>query len=97
MSPSNRLPIFRELVEKLGTHDGYWAFAELQAGLATTGQPFFVGARVLVNKTWTWHEGDTWKTRYLNNLFSEMNYQGLEKTLLHLLPFEYASTNDPGP
>ena len=78
MSLSDRLPIFRELLENLGTNDDYWAFTELQAGLAITGQQF-VGAQALLNKTWTWHEGNTWKTRYFNNLSFEMNYQELEK------------------
>lgn len=78
MSLGDRLPIFRELLENLGTNDDYWAFTELQAGLAITGQQF-VGAQALLNKTWTWHEGNTWKTRYFNNLSFEMNYQELEK------------------
>ena len=78
MNLSNRLPVFRELLENLGTNDDYWAFTELQVGLAITGQQL-VGAQAQLNKTWTWHEGNTWKTRYFNNISFEIDYQELEK------------------
>ena len=78
MSLSTRMTVFRELLVNLGTNDDYWALTELQAGLAIIGQQL-IGAQAQLNKTWTWHEGNTWKRRYFNSLSLDIDYQDLER------------------
>jgi hypothetical protein len=71
-------PLFTQALENLGTYQEYWAFTEFQAGVAIAGQQF-VGGQLQFNKTWNWHDGNSWKQNFLGLLALDMPFDELER------------------
>lgn len=71
-------PLFTQALENRGAYQDYWAFTEFQAGLAIAGQQF-IGGQLQFNKTWTWHDGNSWKQNFLALLALDMPFDELER------------------
>jgi hypothetical protein len=75
---SERWALFMSSLENLGTSPDYWQFTEFQAGVAVMGQKF-AGGQLQFNKTWTWHPGNSCKSRVLSSISEALPFSELDR------------------